>query len=74
MKYLKVTITPELLADIHNVINQYEYNSREYREISTWLGYANREVYKAWSELPDGDALKTAYLDQAWTWDDTDIS
>ena len=73
MKYLPVTVTPELIADIHNVLSSVDRNSREYREISTWIGYANRQIYKAWLSLPEGDSLKAAYEDQAWTWDDTDL-
>ena len=73
MKYFPVTITPELLADIHNVLSFTDRTSREYREISTWLGYANQQLYKAWSALPEGDPLKTAYADQVWTWDDQDL-
>ena len=73
MKYLPVTVTPELITDIHNAISAYDKDSREYREISTWLGYANREIYKAWLSLPEGDHLKLAYEDQAWLWDDQDL-
>ena len=73
MKYLSVTVTPELIADITNVLSEYDTNTREHREISTWLGYVNQQLYKAWAELPEGDPLKAAYADQAWTWDDQDL-
>ena len=73
MKYLSVTVTPELIADIHNVLADHEASTREHREISTWLGYVNQQLFEAWSALPEGDPLKAAYADQVWTWDDQDL-
>ena len=73
MKYLTVTITPELAAAVHNVLHSDEPSEAARTEVQTWLGYVNSELFRSWSALPTGDHLKEAYRDQVWTWDDQDI-
>lgn len=38
-----------------------------------WLASVNEGLYQAWTALPEGSALKTAYAEDVWCWSDRDM-
>ena len=73
MKYLPVTVTPELAAAVHNVLHSDAPSEADRNEVQTWLGYVNSQLFDAWTALPNGSHLKEAYRDQIWAFDDQDL-
>lgn len=69
----QVTITPEMLDKIANLVFKDE-KTRDENDVYTWVAYVRQSLYKTWSELPDGDHLKGAYIDDVWSWDDQDLA
>lgn len=39
-----------------------------------WLSHVESELYEEWRALPEGHAVRAAYEDRVWTWDDQDLA
>lgn len=76
----QITITQEQLRALHNSISacsEYLRANDTGSHADIYLGnqldlahkacaYMGHELYKAWSELPDGTPLKEIYRDDVW--------
>ena len=75
MKYNQVIITPEDLDALSNVVlGALESESSDADRAYKWVAYVRSVVYTNWLSLPDGNHLKSAYADDVWSWDDSDLS
>ena len=74
MKYNSVLITPEELDHLHNVVFDALANEHPDAELANkWLAYVKGVVYENYSALSDGNHLKSAYAQDAWSWNDDDL-
>ena len=74
MKYNTVLITPEELDALHNVT--FDAMAGEHPDADLaykWLAYVKGIVYSNWQDLPAGSHLKSAYADDVWSLDDSDL-
>ena len=62
-----------MLIKIANLVSKQE-KTRDENDVYTWVAYVKQSLFKTWSELPEGDHLKGAYIDQVWSWDDQDLA
>lgn len=87
LEFHSVTLTPDTVRCLHNVLGRYQADLRDKPEgegkwvaeqeaerLYRWLAYARQSLFRAWQELPDGDHLKEAYRNEAWTWTDEDLA
>ena len=68
LKFKKVLITPEIETALSNAVD-----ADKHPEAYKFIAYVRDELYSAWQELPEGSHLKAAYLDEVWTWNDSDL-
>ena len=87
LEFHSVTLTPDVVHCLHNVLASYRANLQDQPEsperwareeettrLYRWLTYVRQSLFRTWQELPAGDHLKEAYRDEVWSWDDQDLA
>ena len=81
MKYVKVLISPEEEAALSECISEYQstlvdpdpHTARSADLAYKWVCYVREVLTGEWNRLPEGSHLKDAYVDDVWTWNDSDF-
>jgi hypothetical protein len=73
LHYYQTVITPYEVGCLHDLITNSEPDPDQ-EAAYRWLCQLRSGLFDEWQSLPDGNHLKEAYRDEAWKWDDRDLS